>query len=666
MAEEKLNLQITIDTEAGEKNVDNLNKKTKESAKAAKEGQGAFSSLGNTIKSLGVISVIAGAFNFFKETLSKNQKVADSVAAVFNTISTIINNLVDIFIEVTSAVSKNTNGFDALGKVMSGLLTLAITPLKLAFGTIKLFIQEAQLAWEDSFLGGKDADKIKELTKNIGDTKKFLGETADGAVEAGKNIYNNFGAAAASVVDVVSGVVDKASKINVAAVYEQSKATIALQNNAKLAAAELAGLVEKYDRQAETLRQVRDDEFKSIDERIAANEKLGGVLNEQEKAMKKLAATKVAAAQAELSQNKTSIDLQVALKEAINEQSAIEAQVAGLRSEYLVNQTGLAKEKLAIDASLAASANKITLDERKANADLIKDEVLKLETKKKIAQEEADIELKRLQQNIDNANAGTQARADAEIAFAEKKLEINNQILALDDSINIATLDREAKARSEKEALLIADYELSKALGDAKFEDELNLYNKTRELERQNIASRMNSASELEAFDKQTAAGRIQIEKTTQETKLAIVENALGAVADAVGRESAAGKAFAIAQAVMNTYSAANKALTAYPPPFSFIAAGTTVLAGLMNVKKIISTPLPASKGGGGGGAAGAAGVSMSAPVAPPLPTAQTTNISQASINDMGNQAVKAYVVETDVSSNQQRIAAIRQRARFS
>jgi len=662
MAEEKLNLQITIDTAAGTENVDKLNNKTKETAKSAKEGQGAFSSLGNTIKSLGIISVIAGAFNFFKETLSKNQKVADSVAAVFNTIATIVNKLVDIFIDVTAAVSKNTNGFDALGKVMTGLLTLAITPLKFAFGGIKLFIQEAQLAWEDSFLGGKDADKIKELTKNIGDTKKFLGETADNAAEAGKKIYNNFSAAASSVIDVVSGVVDKASKINVAAIYDQSKATIALQNNAKLAAAELAGLVEKYDRQAEVLRQVRDDEFKSIDDRIAANESLGLVLDEQEKAMKKLGATKVAAAAAELSQNKTSIDLQVALKEAINEQAGIEAQVAGKRSEYLVNQTGLAKEKLAIDASLAASANKISLDQQKANADLIKDEILKLEIKKQIAAEEAELELTRLQQNIDNAKVGTQARADAEIAFAEKKAEINNQILALDDSLNIAILDRAAKTRTEQEALLIADYELSKALGDAKFQDELDLYEKTRALERQNIEARIHTAAELEAFDKQTSAGRIQIEKATQETKLAIISDALGAVADAVGRESAAGKAFAVAQAVMNTYSAANKAMSAYPPPFSFIAAGTTILAGLMNVKKIISTPLPATAGGSNAGS----GVSMSAPVAPPTPQAMTTNLSQSTINDIGNQAVRAYVVESDVSSNQQRIAAIRQRARFS
>jgi hypothetical protein len=661
MAQEKLNLEITINTEAGAKNVDNLNNKTKESVKSAKEGQGAFSSLGNTIKSLGVISIIAGAFNFFKETLSKNQKVADAVAAVFNTIATIANKLIEIFIDVTDSVSKNTNGFDALGKVMTGLLTLAITPLKLAFGGIKLFIQQAQLAWEDSFLGGGDTEKIKQLAKGIEETKKFLGETADSAVDAGKKVYNNFGAAAASVVDVVSGVVDKASKINVKAVYEQSKATIALQNSAKLAAAELQGLVEKYDRQAEIQRQIRDDEFKSIDDRIAANNKLGLVLDEQEKAMKKLAATRVAAASAELSQNKNSIDLQVALKEAINEQAAIEAQVAGLRSEYLVNQTGLAKEKLALDASIAASNNKITLDERKANAELIKDEVLKLQTKKQISEEEADIELKRLEDNINNYNVGTQARTDAEIAFNEKVTALRIELANLDDGIITAKLNREAQARIEEEALLFADYELRKALGEATYQDQLDGFNKSRELERQNITSRKHTQAELDTFDKQTATQRIALERQVQDEKLNILNAGINAAIEIVGRESAAGKALAIAQAVMNTYTGATRALKDVPYPFNFIAAATTIASGFLSVKKIMATPLPNNAGAGMN-----AGVSMSAPVTPQLPQASTTNLSQSTINDIGNQAVRAYVVESDVTSNQQRIAVIRQRARFS
>ena len=56
----------------------------------------------------------------------------------------------------------------------------------------------------------------------------------------------------------------------------------------------------------------------------------------------------------------------------------------------------------------------------------------------------------------------------------------------------------------------------------------------------------------------------------------------------------------------------------------------------------------------------------MAAPITPELPQAATTNLSRQTINDIGNQAVRAYVIETDVTSNQERMAAIRQRARFS
>lgn len=46
-------------------------------------------------------------------------------------------------------------------------------------------------------------------------------------------------------------------------------------------------------------------------------------------------------------------------------------------------------------------------------------------------------------------------------------------------------------------------------------------------------------------------------------------------------------KTFAISQALMDTYAAANTALKGAPPPFNFIMAGATVAAGLLNVQKI-------------------------------------------------------------------------------
>ena len=99
-------------------------------------------------------------------------------------------------------------------------------------------------------------------------------------------------------------------------------------------------------------------------------------------------------------------------------------------------------------------------------------------------------------------------------------------------------------------------------------------------------------------YDKQTAKARVEIEKAQQSAKLAVVSDALGTIADAVGRESAAGKAFAVAQAVINTYQGATKALATYPPPFGAIAAGAVIVQGLMSVKKIVSTKLPAPPGG--------------------------------------------------------------------
>jgi hypothetical protein len=48
-------------------------------------------------------------------------------------------------------------------------------------------------------------------------------------------------------------------------------------------------------------------------------------------------------------------------------------------------------------------------------------------------------------------------------------------------------------------------------------------------------------------------------------------------------------KAFNIANAIMNTYMAATKALATYPPPFNFIAAAAAVGMGLAQVAQIRS-----------------------------------------------------------------------------
>ena len=171
-------------------------------------------------------------------------------------------------------------------------------------------------------------------------------------------------------------------------------------------------------------------------------------------------------------------------------------------------------------------------------------------------------------------------------------------------------------------------------------------------------------------LNKQNADAEKLIDAEKLETKKAqITESmvAMSQLSDFVGRETAAGKALGIATATINTYQGASEALkqkSTLPSPFDVIAkvlnVATIIATGIKTVKSIASVQIPGRFGGGGGMP------TMAAPMTPELPQAATTNLSRQTINDIGNQAVRAYVIETDVTSNQERMAAIRQRARFS
>lgn len=674
----QLDIQVNLQLSDAQKRIEQLEKElakanetAKDSEKSGKKGASGFLSIGNAIKGLGVITVITSAFNFFKEALGKNQKVADGFAAVMNTISTIVNTLVDIFISVTSEVGKSTNGFEALGKVLGGVLTLVITPLKAAFYGIKLAINEIQLAWEQSPFGDKDQKVIKELTANITESKDALKETAKNAVEAGKDIYNNFGEAVSSVTKVVSGVVKKASDINVGAIYEQSKATIQLQNNAKIAEARLEGLIEKYDRQAEQLRQIRDDESKSIDERIAANKQLGKVLDEQQEAELKLVNERVASAKAEYAQNQSNVDLKAAVIRAENQVAAVQAKIAGLRSEQLVNENSLLKEQRDINKSLAENDNKLLIDRKKAGAELIKDEILKLETKKQIAKEEADIELKRLSDNIAKTKAGTAARAEADIAYSQKKQEIELQLNQFEVDIATAKYNRELARLEQLDSLNTSTYEIkAKALNDE------------QALIQAAYDNGLIAETEYNSKVKALSEERIQIGIAEKERKAAIqtaeldlLANAANVAKEIFGKSKAvqaasiiAENAAGIGKIIINTNVANAKAAAQFPLTAGQPWVTINSISAALGIASTIAATKKALSSLGGGGSAGSAptlGTGSTAPMQPEQPQAATTNLSASTINALGNQAIKAYVVETDVTTNQQRIKAIQQRARF-
>ena len=163
-----------------------------------------------------------------------------------------------------------------------------------------------------------------------------------------------------------------------------------------------------------------------------------------------------------------------------------------------------------------------------------------------------------------------------------------------------------------------------------------------------------------EDFYKASKDAEKQYVELTEADKLSIISDGIGAVASLVGENTAVGKALAIAQATIDTYAGASKALATYPPPFGAIAAGTVIAAGLLNVRKIISTKLPTIPGARNTPSAGG---SLSTPTVPSIASFQapqitttggqnpTTQLAQTLSN--AQAPIKAYVVSTDVTSNQ-------------
>lgn len=402
------------ETKKSEGNIEGVGEGAKKSSKGVKFLSKGFKGLGLAMKAAG-IGLIISALTGLKEVFSQNQKVVDVFSTAFETFSIVSNQVVTAVINVYEAIAKSSENFDALGTIMGNIVTMALTPFKLAFYGIKLGLQVAQLAWEKSFFGSGDPTTINKLNEAINETKDNLKEVAQSQVDAAVSIVKNTKEAIGEVANIGKIAGEELGKISIKNASEQAKLNVQLSKSAELAAVRNQGLIEKYDRQAELLRQIRDDESKGIEERIKANEDLAKVLDEQEKAMKSNAAIAVQRAQVELDKNKGNIELQKAYQEALNEQAGIEAQITGFRSEQQTNTNSLLREQKELQNELALIG--------KSQRDIEREELAQeLELKKELINREVTDIIER----------------DALLLAAQT--EFNTQLLALNAGFNAEDL----------------------------------------------------------------------------------------------------------------------------------------------------------------------------------------------------------------------------------
>lgn len=678
-----------------------LNKSLDKTTDSSKKSGGSFSRLGGSLKALGIVALVSKAWEGLKSAFEGNSESAGVLGAIMQTISTVFTTIVGIITKVVNKVSESTGGFEGLTGVLKGLVGIIGGVLKGAFSGIALIIQEAQLAWENSFFGDGDPETIKKLEESIEGSKKSLREAGELALESGKMVVTNLGKAVDEIGKVVISTVDEVQKIDgafIKSTYDQAKALEILKRNATIAKENLAGLKAEGERDAELLRQQRDEQNLSIEERIAANEKLRETLEKVKNASLAEADILIQKAKIEAQLNKGSVDAQAQVIAAINQRKDIEAQITGQFSEQKMNAQALTAELKARDKAASESANQLLLQQKKASAEILTDELKKNEQLQEIRDEERRIELERLQGLIDSTNAGTQARVDAEIAFNQKKQELNaaDEVAAKErEKIRRERLQAEQTAQSEN---IIAEIALRKqanesaridsltkaenAIAIAKLEaneviKQLHLKRdaeiaaaeaaglSTTEIKQKYAIQEMGINQQLAQSEQALAKAKIDAALETADA----LSSTLGNIKSLFGEQTKAGKAAAIAQATIDTFTSAVRAYNAtvgipfVGPVLAPINAGLAVASGIANIRKIAAVQVP-----GGGGSAPVPSISGggAAPMAPAVsPAVQGQALNAEAINNLGNQAARAYVLNSDIQNNDQRNAYLERNARI-
>lgn len=568
--------------------IKNIQKSTKNAEAGIKSMSDGFKGMSLAIKAIG-IGLVMEAFNMFKDVLSKNQKVVDLFNTAIGALSIAFNDLIGFVV----------NNFPAVVNLFKDVFENPTKYLQ-KFGDL---IKENLIERFNSFL-----DTVGYLGSAL--KKVFEGDFAgamDSVKQAGKESIDVLTGVNNTVDRSKKAIGDAADAIGNYAVktFKASEANVKLQNSAILAAAEQGRLVEQYDRQAEKLRQIRDNDLLSIDERIEANNKLSGVLEKQQKAMLSQASLQVAAAQATYNMNK-SIENQAAVTDALANKEGVLAQIEGLRSENIANNISLQKEKIALGQSEIENLNALGIEQKKFNESLKTDELKKLENQRLHLEEEKTIELARLQLKIDSAVLGTQARVDAENEYAVKKQEIDNALITNQVETNKKIVENEKAVADAK-----------KAIQDAGFAT---------------IESGIGLIKGL--FEKNKAIQKVAM----------ITESALG-----------------IAKIIINTQTA-NAIATASPinaidPTYGVRSRIiNTIGAGIGIASNIAATAKGLSALGGGGtpsaGNVGGSGGGMTAPSFNVVGQGGANQLAQT-IGSKEQQPIKAYVTAGDVTTGQ-------------
>jgi hypothetical protein len=362
--------------------------------------------------------------------------------------------------------------------------------------------------------------------------------------------------------------------------------------------------------------------------------------------------------------------LQEARNKMLNEQ---QQQEEAIKKTYAEKQKKLDEAGVKDDGSLEAARSK--------ELQAVRDKFQKEEAAKEAEFQKQlnDIRTQTRLEGITDENE--KAREQILIEYQKQRDEVlNNEKLTSEQKIALqlelaqqeqqalATLQESIDLANSERAIAELDMQMKEA--EASFQIQKDLIDQKEALSLEQFQKGLINEQQYNEALKGYSEARMEIDKKENEAKMAnaaMAAGLLGTVSDLVGKNTAAGKATAIAATTIDTYLGAQKAFTSQlipgdpsSPIRAAIAAAVAVAGGIKNVREIVKTKVP------GGGAASAPSISAAAPGGvPQVPTIGNSPITALGAAMQPTQPLRAYVVESEVTGTQKRVADIERRAGF-
>jgi len=430
------------------------------------------------------------ASGFGKATIAAMKFLLTPIGAVIGGIALAVGSIVGVFKLFSESLNRTEDGAAALSGVMNVFKGIMSGVLK-TVEPIALFLVEG-LA--DGF--EKLGEVVETVSKGIEKALRFIG------MEAAANGLNTI----TTNIEETSSATAKLSKAEAELnkiKREQGKIQLEFQNR------------------AEKQRQIRDDESKSIKERMQANRDLGVVLTEQSSVETALAQRSLEIANLRIKAEGDSSENLDRKAEAELKLLEIEERINSQRSEQMTNENSLIRDGVAL--AKEANATRIAILKEKEEATKEEEEATKeaaaaliksFEDQRSLIDEAAELEKNQAIISIESAEERAEKIAFIDRETLQKKIDsLNNEMVEETAAAGmVSAIDEEKYAkqlalRAKFEAELA---EMARESSDREFNDAVRLSSDKLKLAELQADNEIQNTEELERKKKELRLAALQ------------------------------------------------------------------------------------------------------------------------------------------------------------